>query len=203
MFSVSRSRKRVGVTGALAVLVTMVLVGAPAAQPIAHTSADLAAAVKRALRIGKAANKRSIRAIKIARSRSTAAVAGTPGPPGPVGPRGNEGRPGPPGLSDLEIVSERGPSDSTTYKTSVARCPDGKRVLGGGAYIYGDPGADGTMVDDHLSLNLSGPISAIEPLKAGPQHVSDTQWIAQAHEHTATSEEWALEAYVICAHVAG
>lgn len=63
-----------------------------------------------------------------------AGPAGPPGPPGPQGQTGPAGEAGASGVVDYEIV--RGPTVSTPAETTIyraeARCPDGKRVLGGG-----------------------------------------------------------------------
>lgn len=210
---ISKLRRRWAIALVAVIPVSMLAVaaaGVPAvAQPVATPSVALGKALKRALNQSRIASRRSVNAIRLA--QNTSKQVGPEGPPGQRGPaglrgpkgddglKGDDGPQGPPGVSGLEIVAERGPSNSNNSKVSVAECPAGKRVFGGGALIYGDPAADGTMVDDLLSLKLSGPIAFLDELNMqGPQELSDTQWMAQAHEHTATGEEWALEAYAIC-----
>lgn len=213
MLSKLRARHGLAIqAAALAAVLALATVGVPAiAQPIAATSASVAKSLKRALRLGKAANKRSARAIQIARR-----APGQPGPqgvPGPAGApgvkgdrgskgdKGDQGIQGPPGVSGLEVVAKRAQtnSDDSRFVTVTVECPEGKKVFGGGALIYGDPDADATWVGDHISLDLSAPLASLElPKMEGVQNVADDRWMAKAHEHTATAEPWALEAYAVC-----
>jgi hypothetical protein len=70
---------------------------------------------------------------------------GSPGPPGPQGATGPPGPVGPPGTSGYEIVEKTsdwyptGPEDEQLEV--IARCPDGKRVTGGGSWLKNPGGA--------------------------------------------------------------
>ena len=57
-------------------------------------------------------------------------------------------------------------------------CPAGKRVVGGGAQIYGATG--------DAALDESFPLDA-------------TRWHARAYEVNATGDNWYVIAYAICA----
>jgi len=215
-----RARYGLAIKGAaLATVLALAVAGVPAvAQPIATTSAGIAKRVKKALRLGGAANKRSVKAIQIARNtQKQPGPQGIPGPVGPPGPKGGKGEKGDlgekgekgdqgiqglPGVSGLEVVANRGVEGAGDFRELAVECPGGKRVFGGGAFIYGDPDGDAIQVQDHISLDLSGPLAP--PLEIpkmeneGAQTTSDDHWMARAHEHTATSEPWALEVYAIC-----
>lgn len=211
MLSKLRARHGLAIRAAiLAAVLAFATVGVPAiAQPIAATSASLAKNLKRAVRLGKAANKRSARAIQIARRapgqpgpQGVPGPAGTPGVKGDrgsKGDKGDQGIQGPPGVSGLEVVANRAETSSDEFRFVIVECPEGKKVFGGGALIYGDPDADATWVGDHISLDLSAPLASLElPKMEGVQNVADDRWMARAHEHTATAEPWALEAYAVC-----
>jgi Collagen triple helix repeat (20 copies) len=79
---------------------------------------------------------------------------GEPGPAGPAGPQGPQGERGPQGpagagLSGFEVVNNVEPSGTGSFATSVAACPSGKHVIGGGFSIFGavsDPDGDGPRV---------------------------------------------------------
>jgi hypothetical protein len=94
---------------ALALIAALAVAGVPAvAQPIATTSRSLTKTVKRALGLAKSANRRSVAAIKLARS-----AGGRPGPRGTVGPQGPagpQGAPGAPGSARAWAVVSSGGS---------------------------------------------------------------------------------------------
>ncbi len=103
--------------------------------------------------------------------------AGAQGPAGPAGPAG------PPGLSGYQAVFTTGASDSTSYKTLDAVCPDGKRALGGGVAIT--------------------PASAATVVAVTRSYLSGTaRWETAARETATFSGDWMLNAVVICATVA-
>ena len=68
------------------------------------------------------------------------------GPAGPPGPRGLPGPKGPPGVSGIERVDASTSSSSANSK-SVATCPSGKRVVGGGARATGN-GANKVSINE-------------------------------------------------------
>ena len=72
-----------------------VLAATGAAEPTAHSAATLAGSVKKALRLGKRANKKATSAVAIAhRAEKAAARSGPAGPAGPQGERGLQGTAG-------------------------------------------------------------------------------------------------------------
>jgi hypothetical protein len=79
------------------------LSGSALAQPVAHGATSLASKVKKSLRLAKAADKRSRRALAKAR-----AVTGPQGAPGPQGPQGIPGAPGAPGAANGYVASADG-----------------------------------------------------------------------------------------------
>jgi hypothetical protein len=64
------------------------------AQPAVQSAATLAGNVKKAIKIGKRADRKATSALKIARRAEQAAVAGKQGPAGPAGPQGERGAQG-------------------------------------------------------------------------------------------------------------
>ncbi len=98
------------------------------------------------------------------------------GAPGPAGPQGA------PGLAGVEIVMADGLNDSSLSKQTEASCPAGKQLIGGGAHLV-NAGSD-------VALDESYPASA-------------TKWRATAYEINPTAVNWHLQAYAICATVAG
>jgi len=107
--------------------------------------------------------------------------AGAQGPAGPAGPAGAAGPQGQPGLSGVVTVMAQSASDSTADKFVDAQCPAGKRVVGGGAGLFGAGGS--------VALDESWPLN-------------DTTWRARGSEVNATGVSWYVRAYVICAAVA-
>jgi hypothetical protein len=120
-------------------------------------------------------------------ARGKTGAQGLPGRAGPAGPAGPGGPQGPPGLSGLEVVSMPSEtSDSGSPKIAFARCPPGKKVIGGGVSVRGD---QGTNAEEFVAVTRSHPIDA-------------RTWEAEAHEHTSTGLTWTLIADALCAIVA-
>jgi hypothetical protein len=108
---------------------------------------------------------------------------GPQGPPGPVGPQGPAGPAGPqgsPGLSGVEIVTAESPHSSANSKTLDIGCPGSKKLIGGGARLYGAGGA--------VALDESYPKDA-------------TTWRATGDEVNLTPASWWVVGYAICANV--
>lgn len=99
------------------------------------------------------------------------------------GPAGPAGAPGTPGVSGLVQVGATTSFDSSREKTIVARCPEGKRLVGGGGGAWGRAMI---FVPDGLVLTASHPLD-------------DTAWLAAARESTPTDDSWFLRATAICA----
>jgi hypothetical protein len=103
---------------------------------------------------------------------------GDKGDKGSKGDKGAKGDPGLPGVAQYQIVSAASASDPTDVKSAIANCPTGKKALGGGA-------------------SSSGPTAIFNSHPNG----GDPGWIAQARETQATSGNWSVTAYVVCAIV--
>jgi len=107
---------------------------------------------------------------------------GAPGPQGPPGPKGDSGPVGPPGISAREVVFVGSNNDSSSFKSAVAKCPSGKKAIGGGAGV--EPAA------------LGGPFLYY----SAPD--GDSAWLAAARETTVYVASWNLAVFVVCASVA-
>jgi hypothetical protein len=103
------------------------------------------------------------------------------GPAGAAGPQGSPGAQGAPGLAAVEIVTVDSANSSTGVKQADATCPAGKKVIGGGAHLYGAGG--------DIALDESYPSSV-------------STWRATAWEVNATALSWHVSAFAICATVA-
>ena len=101
---------------------------------------------------------------------------------GPAGPAGAPGAPGAPGMSGLVMVGAVSTFDSTPWKTVVVRCPEGKRLVGGGGGAWGRAMI---YVPDGLTLTASHPLE-------------DGAWLAAAHEVTPTDDNWFVRANALC-----
>jgi hypothetical protein len=104
-------------------------------------------------------------------------------PQGPKGDKGEKGDKGAPGLSGVETVVATGPAQSSKFTVVTANCPAGKRIIGGGA----NASISGAFYDD-LAIVGSYPLTT-------------TRWQAVAAEANATTGNWRLSAYAICAVV--
>ncbi|MFN8224229.1 MAG: collagen-like protein [Gaiellales bacterium] len=126
----------------------------------------------------------SLQAADFAPGQLTTGPAGPAGPqgaPGATGPAGPAGPQGAPGVSGLQTVTSDTATDSVAFKSALATCPAGKKLIGGGAMIFGQAGS--------VALDESYP-------------ASDTQWKGYATEVNATVGNWYLRVYAICAVVA-
>jgi hypothetical protein len=85
-------------------------------------------------------------------------------------------------VSGLQRTTRTSVSDSSTSKTVVARCPAGKRVLGGGGTVTG---GRGQVILERL-----------EPV----QTATDDRFVVGAREDASGySQNWQLTAYALCA----
>ncbi|HET9288855.1 MAG TPA: hypothetical protein VFO26_14975 [Gaiella sp.] len=107
---------------------------------------------------------------------------GPKGAPGTPGAKGADGPQGPPGLSGLDVVTGTSPSDSSASKAAAAVCPQGKRVLGGGALA-----TDSIGLADSVSVVGGGPANG------------GKGWLAYAKEIGPNPQSWELAVYAICA----
>jgi hypothetical protein len=113
-------------------------------------------------------------------ARGPSGPAGVAGAPGPQGPRG------PAGISGFEMVTARMPPSgfsSESPKQAIARCPDGKRVIGTGADVEGDSGD----LAGRVTLQSIMPVSR-----------SEARGVA-AEVAPGTNLKWAVVAIAFCA----
>ena len=113
------------------------------------------------------------------------ALKGQLGPQGPAGPRGEKGEPGPAGLAGIERVGASSSYDSAPEKTLVVACPAGKKLVGGGAGVWGRARI---WIPKNVVLTASQPYD-------------DRTWLAAARELVPTDEEWFLQANAVCAAI--
>lgn len=102
--------------------------------------------------------------------------------PGPLGPQGPPGSKGAPGTSGRQVVEAETALTSGNPKGVTAICPPGKKALSGGADVVGEG-------RDRISITASVP-------------ADDSGWQARAVELVATSANWQLRTYAVCAYVA-
>jgi hypothetical protein len=108
--------------------------------------------------------------------------AGLVGPKGSTGPKGDPGAPGAPGISGYQVVTDTPLGNSEDNKLARLACPTGKKVIGGGAYIFGDTSAP-------VALKISAPSS------------DGNSWFAHAQEWTPYAANWSIWMFAICANV--
>jgi hypothetical protein len=105
------------------------------------------------------------------------------GQQGPSGATGETGSQGPPGISGYETVSEATEFNEDDRKHVTANCPDGKKVIGGGAILVSfSPEQTGIFITD------SAPFA-------------ETGWFVEAREFFGVGDPWGLQAEAICAFV--
>ena len=114
--------------------------------------------------------------------KGAAGQPGAQGPAGPAGPKGADGAAGAPGMSGREVVVEATATNSDAEKSALATCPDGKRVVGGGANVFPND-------VDNVVVREAFPSSA-------------TGFYVEAQELGAVADNWQVAAYAICATVA-
>jgi hypothetical protein len=106
---------------------------------------------------------------------------GAAGPQGPIGPQGLQGERGLPGVAAYEIVFAESQSNSDSPKVVSAKCPTGKRAIGGGESLFG--------------LGHGVTIYASYPLADG------SGWSAEAEEDASIATTWSVGVYAVCAKV--
>ncbi len=102
------------------------------------------------------------------------------GPKGDTGPQGPAG-----GISGLERVDYSSANDSTSPKHAFAKCPAGKRVVGGGAEVF-------------IEGQEAGPVAV---KKSFPSKAGDG-WAATAEAMGNIDASWFLTAFALCAPTA-
>jgi hypothetical protein len=81
------------------------------------------------------------------------------------------------------VVGPNSPFDSTQVKTTIANCPAGQRVLGGGVRVNA---GDGHIV-----------VTRQEPVHAGDTN-QDSFVVEASEDGIGTTNSWALQAYAVC-----
>ena len=99
-----------------------------------------------------------------------------------------QGPAGEDGVSGYETVVEQSDLDSAHDKTVFASCPPGKKVLGGGAGVYGKQVEGGQLYAQGVALVQDQPFN-------------DYGWAARADELVPTDDDWYLFVEVTCADV--
>ncbi|GAA2711059.1 hypothetical protein [Actinoplanes palleronii] len=90
----------------------------------------------------------------------------------------------------LERKVARSVTDSASFKTAVAGCPAGKRVVGGGGWAFATAAADKAKVM----------VTRLEPVRAG----TVSNYVVSGEEvASGMSGTWWLEAYALCAPAPG
>jgi len=110
------------------------------------------------------------------------------GAAGQDGQDGQDGTDGQDGVSGYERVYAQSAMNSSYEKNVWAYCPDGKKIIGGGAAIWGP------MVDGGQQLIYGVGLASSMPW-------NDYGWAARALEFVPTDDEWFVSAYAICANV--
>jgi hypothetical protein len=108
------------------------------------------------------------------------ALRGQAGQQGPQGPKGDAG---PPGLSGVQIVQASSAFVSSPEQTVTVDCPPGKRLVGGGAGVWGRAMI---WIPRGVALAVSQPID------------EDT-WLAKGQEIVETDESWFVQVRAVCA----
>jgi hypothetical protein len=115
------------------------------------------------------------------------------GPKGDTGPQGEAGPQGQPGVSGLVRVSMPSALQaSESVKFAQAICPAGKRVIGAGADIRA--GVQGDPPNQTSEIVINEIIPSEETVVPGTVAV-------RAYENVATTEEWGVTAFALCANV--
>jgi hypothetical protein len=92
------------------------------------------------------------------------------------------------GVSGYEEVAASTATNSAGDKTLFANCPAGKKIVGGGAGVYGEWTAQGQILVDGVGLIMDHPFN-------------DTGWVAKAEEFVPTANGWYLFIKIVCADV--
>jgi hypothetical protein len=102
--------------------------------------------------------------------------------------QGAAGPAGPAGVSGYETVSATSTTDSTSSRSMVAICPYGKKVIGGGGYVWRPSVGGGTLIVHGIGLVQNGALN-------------ENGWTASAEEIVPTSDSCYLQVRAICANV--
>jgi hypothetical protein len=119
-----------------------------------------------------------------------AGLQGEMGLQGPQGEPGPQGAAGPAGISGYEVVYYESNFDSETPKRGGAFCPNGKRVIGGGAEVFPGIAVGGGLRNSPAAITSSLPVL-----------LTYDEWFASASEITPDNGNWQLSVYAICANV--
>jgi hypothetical protein len=107
---------------------------------------------------------------------------GPTGLAGPQGPQGPQGLQGASGMSGLQVVTASSALSSSGLQSATASCPNGKSVLGGGAFPVNLPYDNSRIYFSRPSSNLDG-------------------WSAGIKNAGGPSVSWQVTVYAVCAYV--
>ncbi|WP_433383505.1 hypothetical protein ACQPZX_21535 [Actinoplanes sp. CA-142083] len=96
-------------------------------------------------------------------------------------------------VTGIKKITVASPTDSQSPKTATAFCPTGKRVIGGGGWVFAVNAADGNKVA------LTG-LQPIHPIVAG---LDDRYEATGAETGAGIVTNWSLQVYAICADASG
>lgn len=115
---------------------------------------------------------------------------GEQGPQGPQGEQGPQGPQGPAGVSGYTLVTKARELPPRTLDFEDARCPSGKKVLGGGVFTF-------DFIDENGNLVSQGDDQPIEIKESFPV---DNGWRVTAFNHDFISSK-GIKVYATCADV--
>lgn len=102
--------------------------------------------------------------------------------------QGQPGVAGKDGVSGYETVYKVTPTNSDPDKNEFVSCPVGKKVVGGGAGVYGPWVGDAQLIVDGVGIVQDHPFN-------------EDGWGARAEEFVPTGQDWYLFVKAICADV--
>jgi hypothetical protein len=124
-------------------------------------------------------------------------LTGPPGPQGPAGPTGPTGQEGPAGpaggVTGYEIVTKDTPPQNVDEQIGFVACPAGKRVLGGGSFVFNDV----TPISGDQKLIA---LADSHPFPGFPSADLDS-WRVRAVRYQASISSWHLRIFAVCAPV--
>lgn len=118
--------------------------------------------------------------------------AGAAGPAGPTGPAGPAGPAG--GVAGYEIVTSDTAMQNVDEQIGVATCPAGKRILGGGSFVFNDT----TPISGDHSLVVTG---ESHPFPGFPSASLDS-WRVRAVRLPPAISSWHMRIFAVCAPAA-
>jgi len=110
---------------------------------------------------------------------------GAAGPTGATGATGAQGATGPSGMTGYEVVTATAQSGSSNVAVATANCSAGKRIIGGGASVFG--------TINSLSQDGGGP----QLFESAPTN-ANTAWVGGAVSGQSYAGLFGITTYAIC-----